>query len=34
MARKPMHAFDPKNPVLKAYDSVAKELVKRGVVAK
>lgn len=32
-ARKPMHAFDPKNPILKAYDSVAKELVKRGVAA-
>jgi len=32
-ARKPMHAFDPKNPILKAYDSVAKEVVKRGVAA-
>lgn len=33
LARKPMHMHDPKNQVVKQYDSVARELVARGVAA-
>jgi chromosome partitioning protein len=32
-ARRPLHSFDPKNPSVKQYDRVARELVARGQAA-